>query len=212
MRKLTNLDHTTIIAASVSGESPTQIARRFKVSRQTVSTIVNNFRRQQTGIADLDGMTYKARIKRKAITALESGLDAHTEDPLRAGVLGLGALKEMNALADEGGGSFADWVASIPEECRELYDQPLPEPRMLSPEQHEAWALELFKTHSSFFPTGSDFVREREDARAGRRRLVSNAPELEEFFQAEQARAKLGSQKRASREFYVTPEPEKASS
>jgi len=106
MKKLTPLDQQALLASYVAGEPTTELAKRFKISRQWVSKIVNDFKRARLGIEDIDGVNFKSRLKRKAIVAVESGLDC-PDDPYkraRVGTTVLEGIGEFDNGRTQGGG------------------------------------------------------------------------------------------------------------
>jgi len=92
MKKLAPIDEKALLASYVAGEGPTELAKRFGISRQWVSKLVNDFKRQRAGIEDIDGVNYKSRLRRKAIVAVESGLDA-SGDPYKRARVGVNVLE-----------------------------------------------------------------------------------------------------------------------
>jgi hypothetical protein len=77
----------------------------------------------------------------------------------------------------------------MPSEFRERYLGAMGrrrEPRLHTDQEHEAWALELFRK-SGLSP--AEFSQRRMEARAGQIRVITNDEEWNEFFEAEQARA-----------------------
>src|SRR5688572_21283266 len=92
MKKLAPIDEKALLASYVAGEGPTELAKRFGISRQWASKIVNDFKKERAGIEDIDGVNYKARLRRKAIVAVESGLDAQ-DDPYKRARVGVNVLE-----------------------------------------------------------------------------------------------------------------------
>lgn len=92
MKKLAPIDEKALLASYVGGEGPTELAKRFGISRQWASKLVNDFKKQRAGIEDIDAVNYKARLRRKAISAVESGLDAK-DDPYKAARIGVSVLE-----------------------------------------------------------------------------------------------------------------------
>ena len=92
MKKLAPIDEKALLASYVGGEGPTELAKRFGISRQWASKIVNDFKKQRAGIEDIDGVNYKARLRRKAIIAVESGLEAQ-DDPYKRARVGVNVLE-----------------------------------------------------------------------------------------------------------------------
>src|SRR5215471_15872802 len=119
MKKLSELDKKAIIAAYAGGEGPTSIALRLGFSRQWVSTIVNEFKRQRAGIDDIDVVNYRSRLKRKSIVAIESGLDCG-DDPYKRGNLGATVMKGIGEFGPDQVNHIDLLVQNMPEEFKKL--------------------------------------------------------------------------------------------
>jgi hypothetical protein len=122
MSKLSPLDKQAIIAAYVGGEGPTSIAQRLGVSRQWVSTIVNGFKRQRAGIEDFDIVNYRSRLKRKAVVAVEAGLDCD-EDEYKRGNLGATVLKGLGEFSPDQVNQIDVLIANMPADMRAELDR-----------------------------------------------------------------------------------------
>jgi len=186
-----------IIADKAAGVPVRVICSRYGLDASTVWRICKKVQLAHPGSALSRGSTsedLKTRITSKAYSALEGGLD-DTSDSYRRGALAHQTLKELGSLAElgaqnEGQREFLRQLNGLSEETRMRYLNPSPElgPRILSVEQHETWALQVFQN------SGMDpimFSQERTAARGGSRRWITNNPELEEFFRAEEARASM---------------------
>jgi hypothetical protein len=129
---------------------------------------------------------WRQRLTVKSVKALDRGLD-DPSDNYKAGGLGRDVLKGLGELQGDGVNVHVQaLIASVPPEWRDRYTQHDSGPRMLSAEQHEVWALEVFRKSSL---NAVEFSELRREARAGRTRLVSNDDDWNAFFEAETARA-----------------------
>jgi hypothetical protein len=186
-----------IVADKAAGIPIRVISERYRVDPSTIWRLSKKLQRAHPESSITRGSTsenLKARLTAKAYNALESGLDS-VDDPYRRGALGHQTLKEMGSLAELGANNasereFLRQVAALPEATQMRYLNPPadPEPRILSPEDHEVWALDVFRESGM---SAVQFSRERESARRGERRLITGSEEVEEFFRAEQVRAGL---------------------
>jgi hypothetical protein len=187
-----------IIADKAAGVPVRVICSRYGLNASTVWRICKKVQLAHPRSALSRGSTsedLKTRITSKAYNALEGGLDC-ADDPYRRGALGHQTLKEIGTLAElgaqnEGEREAIRQLAGMSEEMRKRYlnPEPEPEPRILSAEDHETWALDVFQKSGM---TAFEFNRERSLARRGERRLLTNEEEVEEFFRAEEVRASMG--------------------
>jgi hypothetical protein len=132
---------------------------------------------------------WKERLTVKSVKAIDRGLDDQS-DNYKAGGLGHSVLKGLGEFdGDSVNVHINQMINSVPEEFKSRYlvsgdDVDEPAPRVLPAEQHELWALEVFKKSGY---SAAEFNQLRRDAQAGRV-LVSSDEDFDEFFRAEEAR------------------------
>jgi hypothetical protein len=118
MGRLNEADRKAVVAALVSGQSPTEISRAYRVSRQYVSKIKQDLRNQNP--SHFDFTAAKERLRLKAYTGLESALD-DPDDSYRRGRISLDTLKGTGDLIGDGNNinlSFAAVLTAIPADMR----------------------------------------------------------------------------------------------
>lgn len=123
-KKLSDTDKTELIAAYLAGQTVTALAKVYGMSRGHCSRVVNGFKQQRIveGKSELDPTQFRERIVSKSVRAVEAGLDAYIDDPIRAGALGFQNLKEMEVLRSvaEGHNITID-VYNMPANWRERF-------------------------------------------------------------------------------------------
>ncbi len=128
MMKLTESDRRAIVAQHVAGKGPTEIAKIYGVSRQTISTFLNDFRRSREGKPGEDVIgartgDYKQELKSLAVPALKRSLSDTTEVHKAANTAvnvmkGLGEFRE-DRLGDVN--LFVAQIANLPADWQKHY-------------------------------------------------------------------------------------------
>lgn len=190
------------VALRIQGYTNSEIGQRLNLHPVTVCRIFTAMKKlEAAGVVaqpakepptDIEVLRdWKQRLTKKSIKALDRGLDDAT-DNYKAGNLGHTVLKGLGEFqGDSVNVNVQAFIASVPPEWRERYfaTRDEPPPRQLPPEEHEVWALDVFKKSSC---SAEQFNQLRREAREGRMRIVTDDDDFNEFFRAEQALARRG--------------------
>ena len=95
-KRLSEADRMAILTARAAGVPVGELARRYHVTRQTISTVLSRLKeaKYSDAKAEFDAVVYRSRLRRKAFVAVEAGLDC-TEDQYKRGNLGAVTLKGL---------------------------------------------------------------------------------------------------------------------
>lgn len=121
--KLKPGDSEAIIAEMMMGASSKAVSRNYTVSDARVRQIWGEFRKSRERAVALLGPdspnVLDKRLKPKAFSAVEAGLDA-TEDPYKRAHVGIAVLKGMGILqSDQANVNINQFIQSIPSEWRQ---------------------------------------------------------------------------------------------
>jgi hypothetical protein len=190
-----------VFALRLQGLSNAEIGERVNLHPVTVSRIFTGLKKlEAAGVVPKEQIKppndtevlrgWKERLTVKSVKAIDRGLDDQS-DNYKAGGLGHSVLKGLGEFdGDSVNVHINQLINSVPDEFKSRYlvsgdDVDEPAPRVLPAEQHELWALEVFKKSGY---SAAEFNQLRRDAQAGRMSLVSSDEDFDEFFRAEEAR------------------------
>lgn len=122
MSKLTEADKLAIVASRAAGVAVNEIAKRHRVSRQTIHSVLSVLKKgRPEAQEEFDAIVYRNRLRRKSYTAVEAGLDDQT-DSYRRGTLGISFLKGVGDLRpDQTHVNVNALINACPVEWRDRY-------------------------------------------------------------------------------------------
>ena len=122
--KITESDKLAIIAARAAGVPVSELASRYRVSRQTISTVLGKLKdaRHQDARDEFNATVYRSKLRRKGYEAVEAGLDCDA-DPYKRGNLGVAALKGIGEFASDQAdvNVFLQSIMQLPADMRDEY-------------------------------------------------------------------------------------------
>jgi hypothetical protein len=121
--KITESDKLAIVTARAVGVSVNELAKRYDVSRQTISSVLAGLKnaKHKDAKEEFDAIVYRNRLRKKAYEGVEAGLDC-SDDQYKRGNLGVQVLKGVGDFnGDSINVTFNQFVASIPDDMRDRY-------------------------------------------------------------------------------------------
>ena len=94
--RITESDKLAIVTARAAGVPVNELAKRYRVSRQTISAVLGKLKDGKHADAkeEFDATVYRSKLCRKAYVAVEAGLDCE-KDPYKRANVGTTTLKGL---------------------------------------------------------------------------------------------------------------------
>jgi hypothetical protein len=135
MPKLTEADRMAIVASRAAGVAVNELAKRYRVSRQTIHTVCSVVKKssRQEAQEEFDSITFRNRLRRKGFVAIEAGLDDST-DNYRRGSIGVQVLKGLGEFNDPDINVHVNAMfAAVPPEWKRDFLLNIEEPEQITP-------------------------------------------------------------------------------
>jgi hypothetical protein len=122
---ITQDTRNAVILDRAKGDPTRLVALKYQISESSVRDIYNDFLKSTASvrtIADSEPEEFRASIRRKAIFAIEHGLDCD-RDPYRQASVGLKVMEGIGEFKSGGNASIVinNMVASVPAEWKDRY-------------------------------------------------------------------------------------------